>query len=144
MTVAEGAVAGLVAGWACFVTGHWLVLVRLPVLDLAAMGRRYLDAPVAGWLFGLVHHLVNSTLLGALYAAAIIWWREDGEPLSLPVGTAVGVAFGVVVWAVVAMSMVLPGTGRGWFGSKLDNRKPLAGNLLVHLVFGGLVGAIAR
>lgn len=140
--VAHGLWAGLAAGWICFVVGHWVGLLRLPIVDLAAAGRRYLDAPVAGWVFGLVHHLANSALLGVGYVAILdaTGWL-DTSPLIVDIAT--GTVFGVAVWAVLAMSLVLPGTGRGWFGAHTDDKGPIVANLVVHVVYGAALGLLA-
>ena len=120
------AVAGL---WAARIPG-------LAAVDIADFGRRYMvsDRPSA-WFFGLLSHLANSVLLVMVWAALI-------EPnLALP-RVLEGMAFGLLLAVVLAGALVAPMAGLGFMGRKTGSSAFALTNLIVHLAWGALIGAI--
>jgi hypothetical protein len=131
------AVAGLIGGYVMAVAGLWAG--RIPGLvniDIADFGRRYMisDRPSA-WFVGLASHLVNSVLLTFLWASAIepnLHWARWLE----------GSAWGAGLAVVLAGALVAPGAGLGFMGRRTGKAKFAITNLLVHLVWGALVGIL--
>lgn len=120
------AIAGL---WAGRVPG-------LAAVDIADFGRRYMvsDRPSA-WFFGLASHLVNSVLLTLLWASVVepnlAWprWLQGG-------------AFGVLLALTFAGALVAPMAGLGFLGRKTEGGAFARTGLLVHLIWGILIGLI--
>lgn len=130
-------IAGLVAGYVMAMAGLWAGRIpRLAAVDIADFGRRYMvsDRPSA-WFFGLASHLVNSVLLVMLWASVfepnLDWprWLE-------------GMAFGAGLAIVLAGVLVAPMAGLGLMGRKTGGPAFAITNVLVHLLWGLLVGSI--
>jgi hypothetical protein len=130
-------IAGLIAGYVMAIAGLWAGRVPgLVSVDIADFGRRYMvsDRPSA-WFFGLASHLVNSVLLTLLWAAVI-------EPnLSWPRWLE-GAAFGLVLALLLAGALVAPMAGLGFMGRRTRQVRFAATNVLVHLLWGALVGLV--
>lgn len=117
--------------------GRGIIAGFLATLMLSAMFHpiafiaRSADALPAtfGWL---LHFMVGSLIWGVGFAAT---YRLMPGPLWLR-----GVLFGIATWLIV-MLLVLPLTRAGTFGLQLGLPAP-ALMLLVHLVYGGLLGAL--
>ena len=131
------AMAGLIAGYVMAIAGLWAGRVPgLMALDLADFGRRYMisDRPSA-WFVGLASHLVNSVLLTFLWASVIepnLHWARWLE----------GMAYGAVLACTLAGALVAPGAGLGFMGRRTGKPRFAITNLLVHLLWGGLVGLL--
>jgi hypothetical protein len=129
--------AGLAAGYVMALAGLWAGRIRgLIALDIADFGRRYMvsDRPSA-WFLGLASHLANSVLLTLLWACAI-------EPnLSWPRWLE-GAAFGVALTVVLAGTLVAPLSGLGFLGRKTGSPSFAITSLIMHLVWGVLVGLL--
>ena len=129
--------AGLVAGYAMALTGLWAGRVPgLVAIDIAEYGRRYMvsDRPSA-WLFGMASHLSNSVIL-VLASAMVIEPNLDWpRPLE-------GLVWGEALALTLAGALVAPLTGVGFQGRKTGNARYAATNLLMHAVWGLLVGAL--
>lgn len=129
--------AGFAAGYTMALVGLWAGRVPgLVAIDIADFGRRYMvsDRPSA-WLLGLVSHLVNSFLLVLLYATVVdpnLDWPRWLEGLLW--GEALAVAF--------AGALVAPLGGQGFMGLRSGNLRFAATNVLMHGVWGALVGLI--
>jgi hypothetical protein len=134
---ASVAVAGLIAGYVMAIAGLWAGRVPgLVAMDIADFGRRYMisDRPSA-WFVGLASHLVNSVLLTFLWAAAIepnLAWPRLVE----------AIAFGVTLSVVLAGALVAPGAGLGFMGRRTGQPRFAVTNVLVHLLWGLLVGLL--
>ena len=134
--------AGLAAAYVQALAGYWLEgLWGLPRLDLAEGGKRYLGGEQPGWwTVGILGHLCNGALMGLLYAGAVYPWAAGGGALGWRL--LAGVGYGIAVWIVVLNLLVFPLAGAGAFGRRSGNpRLPLA-TLLLHLVYGLILGAI--
>ena len=130
-------VAGLIAGYVMALAGLWAGRVPgLVAIDIADFGRRYMisDRPSA-WFVGLASHLVNSVLLTFLWASAVLpnlhWPR-----------VVTGVVFGALLALTLAGALVAPGAGLGFMGRRTGKAKFALTTLLVHLVWGLLIGAL--
>ena len=130
-------VAGLIAGYVMAIAGLWAGRIPgLHALDIADFGRRYMvsDRPSA-WFFGLASHLANSVILAFVWASLV-------EPNSTWPRWLAGAAFGVVLAVTLAGSFVAPLSGLGFMGRKSGGASFVATNLVVHVVWGVLVGLI--
>lgn len=132
------ALAGFLGAAAMSVFGLFTRLAGLPAVDLGQI--------VATKLVGI--HVERDTRLGiglhlvvgvvlALFYGTIIRQLVVAFP-----GWLRGPAFGVVVWLVV-MLLVMPLVGEGAFGVRVSRwLAPIA--LVTHLVYGAILGAVAR
>jgi len=129
--------AGLSAGYVMALAGLWAGRVPgLAAVDIADFGRRYMvsDRPSA-WFFGLGSHLVNSVLLTYVWASVVEPHLAWPRPLE-------GAAFGLVLAVLLAGALVAPMAGLGFMGQKTGNRAFAITNVLVHLLWGLLVGSL--
>lgn len=129
--------AGVAAGYVMAIAGLWAGRVPgLVAFDIADFGRRYMvsDRPSA-WLLGFVSHLANSVLLVLLWATVIepnLAWPQVME----------GIAWGVLLAFTLAGSMVAPMSGLGFMGLKTGGYRFALTTLLLHVIWGFLVGLI--
>jgi hypothetical protein len=131
------ALAGLAGGYVMALAGLWASrLPGLVAIDIADYGRRYMvsDRPSA-WLFGLASHLANSVLLVLAWAMLIEPNFDWARPLE-------GLAWGLVLAVGFAGALVVPLSGLGFMGRRTGNARFAATNLLMHAVWGLLVGLL--
>jgi hypothetical protein len=127
--------AGLAAGYLMALAGLWAGRVPgLVAIDIAEWGRRYMvsDRPSA-WLLGLASHLANSILLVLVWAMLIepnLDWPRALE----------GLVWGLALAVALAGALVAPLTGLGLMGRKTANPRFALTNLLVHTLWGLVVG----
>jgi hypothetical protein len=129
--------AGLCAGYAMALAGLWAGAVPgLSAVDIADIGRRYMasDRPSA-WLLGLASHLANSVLLVFLWAAVIVPNVAWPRPLT-------GLVWGEVLAFTLAGALVAPLAGLGFLGRKAGGVRFALTSLLLHAVWGLLIGLI--
>lgn len=129
--------AGLSAGYVMAIAGIWAGRVPgLVAFDIADVGRRYMvsDRPSA-WIFGLVSHLINSVLLTLAWAMAI--QPNVGWPLILS-----GIAWGLFLAFFFAGALVSPLAGIGFLGRKTGDWRFMLTNILLHILWGGLIGVL--
>jgi hypothetical protein len=128
---------GLVAGYVMALAGLWSGrLPGLVAIDIAEYGRRYMvsDRPSA-WLFGLASHLANSIVLVLVWAMVIepnLDWPRVLE----------GLLWGEVLAITLAGALLAPLTGIGFLGYKTGNARFAVTSLLMHAVWGVVVGAL--
>jgi hypothetical protein len=138
--------AGFTAGYVMALSAFWMEgFFGLPRIDLGITGIKYLGGEAPGWWFvGIVFHLVDAILLGVLYAA--VAFPNMGlvglDGAIFPQRVLGGLIYGVILWAVLAMCIVMPLIGVGVFGSRTGSPKTALASLLQHLVYGILLGAI--
>lgn len=130
--------AGLAAGYTMALVGLWAGRIPgLVAIDIADFGRRYMvsDRPSA-WLLGMASHLANSWLL-------VLVWATSVEPnLAWPRWTE-GLAWGAALAVGLAGALVAPLSGQGFMGMRRGNLGFAATSLLMHAVWGSIVGATA-
>jgi hypothetical protein len=125
------------AGYVMALAGLWAGRVRgLAAVDIADFGRRYMvsDRPSA-WFFGLASHLVNSVILTFVWASAVepnLGWPRWLE----------GIAFGVALAITLAGALIAPMAGLGFMGRKTGGPSFALTNLVVHVVWGALIGLV--
>src|SRR5829696_8383018 len=131
------ALAGLTAGYVMALVGLWAGRIPgLSAIDIADYGRRYMvsDRPSA-WLLGFATHLANSFLLVLVWATIIepnLDWPRWLE----------GFTWGVVLAIGLAGGLVAPLSGQGFLGLRSGNLRFAATNVVMHGLWGLLVGVI--
>lgn len=126
---------GLVAGYLMSLAGLWAGRVPgLVAIDIAEWGRRYMvsDRPSA-WLYGMASHLANSVLLVLVWAMVVEPNLDWPAPLE-------GLAWGLALAVALAGALVAPLTGLGFMGRRTPNPRFALTNLLVHTLWGLVVG----
>ncbi|MFB6154859.1 MAG: DUF6789 family protein [Haloferacaceae archaeon] len=128
-----GAVAGLAGG---VLMGAVLTVQMTPVVAAAIPALYGLSGLTAGW----VVHLFHSAVLGLVFAAALRAEPRLAETRARAAGS--GVAYGVVLWVVLA-ALVMP----VWLGAvnfpgtpPFPNFNPLS--LVAHVVYGAVLGVV--
>jgi hypothetical protein len=126
--------------------GYWLeAVLGVSDLDFAHTSLRYVSGGKGGWwIVGTVYHLVDSVLLGILYAA-IIYRRLAflEKRLGRVWGSvAAGCAFATAVWLILGMLIAMPFMGAGVFGRNTRSVRPALASFGLHLIFGALLGPI--
>lgn len=141
LEVGWAALAGFAAGYVMALGAYWGEgLFGLPRLDFGHTGIKYLGGEKPGfWIVGIVFHLVDSVLLGLLYAVGVY---PKIAQASIPAGIAAGVGYGAVLWLVLAMLIVMPLMGSGPFGVRTGSWKPAGASLVLHLVYGAILGGV--
>jgi hypothetical protein len=131
------ALASLAAGYTMALFGVWAGrLPGLVAIDIADFGRRYMvsDRPSA-WLLGLASHLANSFLLALAWATLIepnLDWPRWLE----------GLAWGEILAVGLAGALVAPLSGQGFMGLRSGSLRFAATNVLMHAVWGVLLGIV--
>jgi hypothetical protein len=129
--------AGLAAGYTMALVGLWAGRVPgLVAIDIADFGRRYMvsDRPSA-WLLGMASHLANSFLLVLVWATVIepsLDWPRWLE----------GLLWGEALALALAGGLVAPLSGQGFMGLRSGNLRYAGTNVLMHAVWGALIGVI--
>jgi hypothetical protein len=129
--------ASFAGGYSMALVGLWAGRVPgLVAIDIADFGRRYMvsDRPSA-WVLGLVSHLVNSFLLVLAFATIVdpsLDWPRWLE----------GLVWGEALGVVLAGALVAPLSGQGFMGRRSGNIKFAVTNVLMHGVWGVIVGLI--
>lgn len=138
--------AGFIAGYVMALAALWGEgLFGLPRIDFGHTGVVYLAGEKAGWwVVGIVFHLIDSMLLGLLYAAAVypsFPWLGVPQGAVVP-GAAVGMVYGVAIWAVLAMTVVTTLMGSGPFAWRTGSPRPALASLALHLIYGAILGGV--
>jgi uncharacterized membrane protein YagU involved in acid resistance len=81
-------------------------------------------------------HFINGTIIFPLIYAYVLYGVLPGGP------TVKGMTWGVILW-LLAQSVVMPMMGGGFFSANAGGVMAVVGSLLGHLIYGGLLGAIA-
>ena len=135
--IAGVVLSGLVGGYLMALVGLWAGRVPgLIAIDIADFGRRYMvsDRPSA-WLLGLASHLANSILLVLVFAAVV-------QPnFDLP-AVLLGLLWGIFLAVVLAGLVVNSLSGMGPLGLKAGGPRVMLTNLLMHAVWGVVVGLL--
>jgi hypothetical protein len=140
------AVGGFAGGYFMALGAYWLEAVfGLTRLDFGHTGLQYIGGEKPGWwAVGLILHLIDSVLLGLLYAG-LVWpnLAAWGLPADNVAGSiAGGMAYGVVLWVVLAMLIAMPMMGAGVFGYETRSPRIAILSLGLHLAYGFLLGLI--
>ena len=128
-TAALGGVAGTIAMtlMMMFVAP---MMTGMP-MDIAAM----LGGMLGGYTMGMIAHIMMGVVVFPLIYV-FIYNYVPGSP------TVRGLIWGVVLW-VAAVVIVMPMAGAGFMMSNIGGMMAVMAALMGHLVYGGLLGAIA-
>jgi uncharacterized membrane protein YagU involved in acid resistance len=108
------------------------MMIGMP-MDIAAM----LGSMLGGsWAAGMILHFVNGAIIFPAVYAYLLYERLPGSPAGR------GAIWGAVLW-FLAQAVVMPMMGGGYFSSQMGGMMAVAASLVGHLVYGGLLGAIA-
>lgn len=137
--VGWAALSGFAAGYVMALGAYWLEgLVGIPRLDFGHTGMKYLGGEKAGfWFVGILFHLVDSILLALLYAVVV--YPHIAHVVAA--GAIAGAVYGAVLWLLLAMLVVMPLMGSGLFGGRTGSPRPAIASLVLHLVYGVILGA---
>ncbi|PSP54666.1 histidine kinase [Halobacteriales archaeon QS_1_67_19] len=127
-----GALAGLAGG---VVMGAMLTVQMTPVIEVAIPSMYGLSGMAAGWVAHLFHSIVLGVVFAGIAGAAPQYATSTGR------STALGIAYGVALWIVLA-AIVMP----IWLSAvgspaspRLPNFNPMS--LVGHAVYGAVLGA---
>ena len=133
---AHGAVGGVLGGIAFGLIMQFVI--PAPVLEMAIPAMYGVEGPAlaAGWAF----HLFHAAVLGLVYVAAVRLGGLGGYAASAGSGIGLGAAYGVVVWAALAV-IVMP----IWLSTVGFPGAPPLPNVAVpslvgHVVYGAVLG----
>ena len=129
--------AGITGGYLMALVGLWAGRVRyLVAIDIADYGRRYMVSDRASaWLLGFLSHLLNSILLVLLWAMVVLPNVHINQVLA-------GLLWGEILAVLLAGGMVGPLSGIGFMGMKTSNPRFALTNVLMHGVWGIVIGAL--
>lgn len=101
-------------------------------MDIAAM----LGGMLGGYTMGMAAHIMMGVIVFPLLYVFVLYGILPGSPLVK------GLIWGIILW-VAAATMVMPMAGGGFLMSNIGGTMALIASLMGHLVYGGLLGAIA-
>ncbi|WP_254766429.1 DUF6789 family protein [Salinilacihabitans rarus] len=125
----QAGVAGGIVGALAF--GALMAATSPEMLETVIPSMYGLEGGLAGWFV----HVSHGAILGVVFAALLV---AAGRPHpSLGAGTAAGVAYGVVVWAALAVVVMPVWLGMPEMVPNLD-----VGSLVGHVVYGAGLGVV--
>jgi hypothetical protein len=141
--------AAIVAGFAGTAA---TVVVLFLAYAVAASLAQYLGGVSAQWLNGLTRNPLTQAVQSAMaiafllhFTLGILWalcYSAIFEQRLSGPGWQRGMQFSLVPW-VLSLVAFFPVVGVGFFGSSLNaGPLPALGNLILHLVYGGIVGLV--
>ena len=101
-------------------------------MDIAEM----LGGMLGGYTMGMIAHIMMGVVIFPLAYAVVAYGVLPGPPLVR------GMIFGVALW-VAAVVVVMPMAGAGFMMANIGGMMAVMASLMGHLVYGGLLGAIA-
>ena len=133
-TFARAALGGFVGTLAMTVMMYLVAPMMGLRMDIAAM----LGSMLGGsWAAGMMMHVINGTVIfPAIYVYAL-YGRLPGSAVMQ------GTTWGVALW-LMAQVIVMPMMGGGLFSSAMGGVMAVMGSLLGHILYGSLLGVIAR
>lgn len=102
-------------------------------MDIAAMLGSMLGN---SWSAGMMMHILNGVVIFPAIYAFVLYNRLPGSAVVK------GTTWGVVLW-LVAQVVVMPMMGGGLFSSAMGGMMAAMGSLVGHVLYGGLLGAVA-
>jgi uncharacterized membrane protein YagU involved in acid resistance len=89
------------------------------------------------WALGLMMHFINGTVIFPLIYTFLLFRVLKGGAV------AKGMEWGLMLW-LAAQLVVMPMTGAGVFSSKMGGAMAVMGSLIGHVIYGALLGVVAR
>ena len=108
------------------------MLTGMP-MDIAAMLAGMMGM---SWTMGMVGHLMMGIVVFPLIYVFVVYDRVPGSPLVR------GLIWGVALW-IAAVLVIMPMAGAGFLMANIGGMMAVMASLMAHLVYGGLLGAIA-
>ncbi len=103
-------------------------------MDTAAMlGKMLGDS----WILGMMMHFINGTVIFPLIYVFAIYPVLPAKPWIR------GALWGVALW-ILSQAVVMPMMGGGFFSSHMGGRMAAVASLMGHVVYGVVLGGIAR
>ncbi len=117
------------------------------------LSQQRLPGPLPAWLHGLTHNaFLDAALpnpyaaLGIFFAGGLVWAMVYNGLVSRRLAGPDwrrGVTFSLIPW-LFSLAVFFPLVGAGFFGLGLGaGPLPILGNLVLHLLYGGVLGAIS-
>lgn len=88
------------------------------------------------YLLGMLAHLMMGIIVFPMIYAFVVHDRVSGS------GVMRGAIWGVALW-LAAITVVMPMAGAGFLMANVGGLMAVVASLMAHLVYGGLLGAIA-
>ncbi len=107
------------------------MLTGMP-MDIAAM----LGGMLGGYTMGMIAHIMMGVVIFPI-AYVIAYNFLPGTPIVK------GLSFGAILW-IGAVVVVMPMAGAGFLMSNIGGMMAVLAALMGHLVYGGLLGALAQ
>ena len=128
------AILGGVVGTAAMTAMMYFVAPMMGLhMDIAAMMGSMLGD---SWAAGMVMHVLNGVVIFPAIYAFVLYDRLPGSAVMK------GTTWGVVLW-LMAQVVVMPMMGGGLFSSAMGGMMAAMGSLAGHVLYGGLLGAVA-
>lgn len=102
-------------------------------MDIAQNLANMMHAP---WAAGMAAHFMNGTLIFPAIFAFLLYRILPGPPVVK------GRIWGSILWFMLEIA-VMPMLGKGVFGSAGPGMKSAVAALVAHLLYGGILGAVA-
>ncbi|RME15177.1 MAG: hypothetical protein D6801_07860, partial [Alphaproteobacteria bacterium] len=102
-------------------------------MDIAAMLAGMLGG---SYILGMIAHVMMGVIVFPLAYALVVHGLVPGSP------TVRGMIWGVALW-IAAVVVVMPMAGAGFLMANVGGMAAVMASLIAHLVYGGILGAIA-
>jgi hypothetical protein len=131
--VGRAILGGFIGTLAMTMMIYWIAPMMGIHMDIAGSLARMMGV---SWGMGMAIHFLNGTVIFSLIYAYLLYPLLPGNPIAR------GALWGVALWFLME-SMVMPMLGAGVFNSRMGGMMTVVGVLIAHLLYGGLLGAIA-
>jgi len=102
-------------------------------MDIASDLAKFIGGP---WILGMIIHVgLGAAVFPVIYVALLFGFLTGAPWLR-------GLQWGVVLW-IATMTVVMPVLGHGFFMSQGGGVKAVMAALMVHCVYGAVLGAVA-
>lgn len=112
---------------------YFVPLVLGMPMDIGAMLGKMLGN---SWMLGMMLHFINGSILFPLIYAYALYDVLPGSSWLK------GTVWGVILW-FLAQSVVMPMMGAGFFSSAIGGGLAVLGSLVMHVIYGTTLGALA-
>ena len=113
-----------------------LMYTVAPLLGVRVDIAEMLGSMLGGWALGLIVHVLNGSIIFPLAYVYLFRHLPPGPP------TARGLIFGALLW-LMSQVLIMPLMGAGLFSANAGGVVSCVASFLGHMVYGGLLGALA-
>ncbi|MBI2317977.1 MAG: hypothetical protein HYU75_13535 [Betaproteobacteria bacterium] len=136
VNLAAVALAGFLGAVAMALTTLFFHAIRVPVVDVGRLiATKLLRYHSHGTRFGLLLHMATGVVLALVYALV--------APLFPGPAWLHGLGYGILLWLLM-MLVILPLMGDGLFGRRNREAQMIPSALVVHVVYGLVLGVGAQ